>query len=72
MIWRQMSLLESGSWKTWEISVANQQFAKCVKVCLRDIGDFEGQNDMETGRGEYWLSLLIQFKIMQYETFLNW
>ena len=55
MVWRPMSLLESGSWKAWESSVANKQFAKCVKVCLRDIGDFESQNDMGTGRGEYCL-----------------
>ena len=38
-----MSLLESGLQNTWESSLVNQQFEKCVKVCLRDIGDFESK-----------------------------
>ena len=49
MVWRPMSLLESGSQKTWESGVANQHVAKCVKACLRDIGGFKSQNYMGTG-----------------------
>ena len=29
-----MSLLESGMWKIWKSSVANQHGMKCVQVCL--------------------------------------
>ena len=49
MAWRPMSLPEIWLWKTWESSVANEQFAKCTKVCLRDIGDFKSQNNVGTG-----------------------
>ena len=49
MVWRPMPLSESGLQNTWESSVANQHVAKCVKVCLRDIGGFESQNNMGTG-----------------------
>ena len=31
IVWRPMSLLERGMWKTWKSSVANQHGAKCVK-----------------------------------------
>ena len=48
MVWRSMSLSESGLEKTWESSVANQHFAKCIRACLRDIGGFKSQNDMGT------------------------
>ena len=64
IVWRPMSLPENGLQKTWESSVANQQFAKCVKACLRDIGDFESQSNMGTGLGEYCLSILVQFSIV--------
>ena len=55
IVWRPMSLPESGMQKTWKSIVANQHCAKCVKVCLRDIWDFKSQNDMGTGQGEYCL-----------------
>ena len=31
VVWRPMSLLESGLKKTWKSSVANQHLAKCVQ-----------------------------------------
>ena len=43
MVWRPMSLLERGLWKTWESGGANQCVAKCVKACLRDIRDFKSK-----------------------------
>ena len=49
MVWRPMTLPESGLWKTWKSSVANEHLAKGVKVCLRNIGSIKSQNDMETG-----------------------
>ena len=49
IVWRPMSLSESGMWETWKSSVANQHFAKCVKACLRDIWGFKSQNYMGTG-----------------------
>ena len=63
VVWRPMTLSESGLQKTWKSSVANEHLAKCVKVCLRDIGFFKSQNNMETGQGDYCLSIL-QFKII--------
>ena len=47
--WRPMTFSESGSQKTWKSSVANEHLAKCVMACLRGIGFFKSQNDMETG-----------------------
>ena len=46
VMWRPMPFLESGSWKTWKSSVANQHLAKCVTACLRDIGCLKSQNNM--------------------------
>ena len=46
IVWRPMSLSESGPWKTWESNVANQHLAKCVKACLRDTGCVKSQNNM--------------------------
>ena len=64
MVWRPMSLPESGLWKTWESVVSNQHVAKCVKACLRNIGAFKSQNDMGTGQGEYCLSIFVHFRII--------
>ena len=52
--------------------VANQQFAKSVNACLMGIAGFKSQNNMGTGQGEYCVSIFVQFKKMQHETFLNW
>ena len=46
IVWRPMSLLESGMQKTWKSSVANQHLVKCVKACLRDIWGFKSQSNM--------------------------
>ena len=43
-----MTLPESGLWKTWKDMVTNECLAKCVKVCLIDIGFAESQNGMGT------------------------
>ena len=64
MVWRPMTLSESGPWKTWKNNVANEHLAKCVKVCLRDIGFFKSQNGMETQQDESCLSISLQFKII--------
>ena len=40
VMWRPMTLSESGLQKTWKSSVANEHLVKCVKACLRDIGFF--------------------------------
>ena len=63
VVWRPMTLSESGLQKTWKSSLASEHLVKCVKVCLRDIGFFQGYNDMETGQSEFCLSILLQFKI---------
>ena len=64
MVWRPITLSESEPQKTWKSGGANEHLVKCVKACLRDIGFFKSQNDMETGRGEFCLSILLQFKIV--------
>ena len=57
ILWRPMSLLESGMWKPWKSSVANQHGMKCVKCAWLIIWACKNQNNMGTGWGEYSLSV---------------
>ena len=41
IVWRPMSLSESGTWKSWESGVANQHDAKCVRCAWMTIWGLE-------------------------------
>ena len=62
IVWRPMSLPESGMQKTWKGGVANQHGAKCVKCARLIIGACKRQNNTGAGQGEYSLSILMQFE----------